>query len=84
MVTIVRFATEHESRLRRLCIKKQFLKNIAASGVDVEAFALQSIELGLDWVDLIYSAFVWKDSPEGYTYWENIANLKTRSPKCKK
>ena len=76
--TVVKFSPEHERRLRKLCIKKQFLKNIAATGVDVEEFALRSIELGLDWVDLIYSAFVWEDSPEGYTYWEGITGIKTR------
>lgn len=84
MVTIVRFAPDHDNRLRRLGIKKQFLRNIAATGKDVEAFALRSIERGLDWEDLIYRAFVWDDSPEGYTYWQGIADLKTRSPKCKK
>ncbi len=84
MVTIVRFAPEHERRLRRLCIKTAFLRNIAATGMDVEAFALRSIECGLDWEDLIDDAFVWDDSPEGYTYWKGIADLKTRSSKCKK
>jgi len=84
MVTIIKFAPDHDNRLRRLGIKKQFLRNIAAAGEDVEAFALRSIELGWDWEDLIYNAFVWKDSPEGLTYWSGIAHLKTRSPKCKK
>lgn len=84
MVTIVRFAPEHERRLRRLCIKTAFLRNIAATGADVEAFALRSIGYGLDWEGLIYNAFVWEASPEGYTYWQGIADLKTRSPKCKK
>jgi hypothetical protein len=83
MVTIVRFAPEHERRLRRLCVKNQFLRNIASRGTDVEAFALRSIALEWDWADLVYNAFVWEDSPEGHTYWDGIANLKTRSPKCK-
>ncbi len=75
---IIKFSPEHERRLRKLCIKKQFLKNIAAAGEDVEAFALRSIERGWDWKELIYNAFVWADSPEGFTYWEGIADLKTR------
>jgi hypothetical protein len=78
MATIVRFAPEHERRLRQLCIKKQFLKNIASTGMDVEVFALQSIELGWDWKELICMAFMWKDSPEGFTYWEGIAGIKTQ------
>ena len=76
----IKFSPEHERRLRKLCIKKQFLKNIATTW-DVEAFALLSIERGWAWEDLIYNAFVWEDSPEGYTYWEDIAIQRTRKKK---
>lgn len=83
MVTVVKFAPEHERRLRRLCIKTQFLKNIAAHGHDVESFALWSVNKNLEWNALILAAFTWSKSPEGADYWSGIANLKTRSPKCK-
>jgi len=76
--TIVRFAPEHERRLRKLCIKTAFLRNIAATGKEVEAFALWSIEHKWTWNQLIDFAFVWDDSPEGHTYWKGIADLKTR------
>lgn len=78
---VIRFSPEHERRLRRLCIKKQFLKNIAAYRHDVEDFALWSIENKIGWGSLINSAFLWSESPEGDDYWENIANLKTRKKK---
>lgn len=78
---VIRFSPEHERRLRRLCIKKQFLKNISAHGQDAEKFALLSIKRGDSWYDLINSAFFWLESPEGHDYWENIANLKTRKKK---
>lgn len=83
MVTVVKFAPEHERRLRRLCIKTQFLKNIAAHGHDVESYALWSIENKIGWNGLINSAFNWSESPEGADYWGGIAHLKTRSSKCK-
>jgi hypothetical protein len=78
---VIKFSPEHERRLRRLCIKTQFLKNIAAHGHDVENYALWSIENKIGWGGLINSAFIWSESPEGDAYWENIANIKTRKKK---
>lgn len=77
----IKFSPEHERRLRRLCIKKQFLNNITARGRDAEIYAQLSIKNGHSWYDLIKSAFIWIKSPEGHDYWENIANLKTRKKK---
>lgn len=78
---VIKFSPEHERRLRRLCIKKQFLDNITACGIDAELYARLSIKDGDSWYDLIKSAFIWLKSPEGHDYWENIANIKTRKKK---
>ena len=77
-VVTIKFPPDHDNRLRRLGIKKQFLRNIAAAGWDVEVFALRSIEHKWTWNQLIYFAFPWRQTPEGWEFWEGIANYKTR------
>ena len=79
--TVVKFSPDHERRLRKLCIKKRFLKNISLKGLNLEQFATMSIEHKWTWRQLIYFAFVWEASPEGYTYWKGIAGIKTRKKK---
>lgn len=76
---VIKFPPEHEDRLRRLCIKKQFMRNVAAHK-DLEKFAdwTRSIKDPLSWGEFIASAFLWRQTPEGRDFWKGIANYKTR------
>ena len=75
---VVKFPKEHEDRLRRLCIKKQFILNVATHK-DVEEFAELVRLLGpISWAAFIDLAFPWSGTPEGFEFWKGVANYKTR------
>lgn len=77
-VIVIKFPPEHEDRLRRLCIKKPFILNVAAHK-DVEEFAeLVRLLSPISWAMFIDLAFPWRSTPEGFEFWKGVANYKTR------
>ena len=77
--TVVKFPPDHDNRLRRLGIKKQFMRNVAAHK-DLEDYAYwtRSVRDPLSWGEFIAAAFPWRQTPEGWEFWKGIANYKTR------
>jgi len=67
------FKPEFEKKLKRLKIKTKFVRNLRNCKFVYTNLGLLNITN--DWEDFIRLAFKWSNSPEGFEYWDNIANL---------
>lgn len=65
------FKPEFEEKLKKLRIKRKFLKNWKAEKPTV---TLKGLDRCRDWRHFVSCAFIWKSTAEGFDYWKNIAN----------
>ena len=73
------FTPEFEARLKKLRIKKKFIRNIInyhSQKTEREIREFLSNGRDCNWWYFISSPFLWGDSPEGLQYWSKIANKK--------
>lgn len=75
--TIV-FKPEFEEKLKKLGIKKQFVKNYLKEdkweGADISlAYGQEQFNQAEDWYHFILWAFYWRNTPEGDSFWSLIS-----------
>lgn len=76
---IVKFKPEFESELKRLKVKKLFVNNILKVGLDNVYTTIPMREVNIlnsysDFNSFIYSAFIFRNTPEGDAFWSTIAD----------
>jgi hypothetical protein len=64
---------EFEAKLQNLGIKDKFLKNCRNPNYNINTYIKELNEVKT-WYDFITQSFCWKNTPEGFEYWQNIAN----------
>lgn len=69
------FNKEFDEKLISLGCKQQFLRNLNKHCVKNHLVLSEKINRLKQqiWFDFISNGFRWRDSPEGYDYWEKIA-----------
>lgn len=71
------FKPKFETKLRRLGVRSQFMKNIVreARGVKLNE-KLSFLKQQKEWDDFIAWAFTWENTPEGHDFWQKISLTK--------
>lgn len=69
------FSKEFDEKLISLGCKQQFLRNLNKHCVKNHLVLSEEINCLKEqiWFDFISNGFWWRDSPEGYDYWQKIA-----------
>jgi len=75
----LQFKPEFEAKLKELGIRKQFVKNLKTpkweeEDLNVLAQYKRTFINATTWNAFISYAFLWSATPEGSTFWNNIAN----------
>ena len=71
------FKPEFEKKLKRLGIKRKFIKNVKwdwQDTLDLES-ALKYLNTKKSWDELLIGSFYWDETEEGHDYWYNISKL---------
>jgi len=67
------FKSEFENKLKKLKIKTKFIKNLR--NYKRTYLTLERLNAIHNWEDFISLSFKWSSTPEGFEYWDNIANF---------
>ena len=69
---MIKIKEEFDQKLKKLGVKKKFVKNLKIQGVYREPY-IDHINNEPDFEQFVLAAFIWGGTPEGYDFWDKIA-----------
>lgn len=68
----IKFKPEFESELRRLQVKRKFVRNLRLEHT-INKKLINELDEEKDFENFIKAAIVWNKTPEGEAYWETVS-----------
>ena len=73
MIETIKFKPEYEKELIRLGVKTRFLRN-RIERCNESGKYIHAIDDLDTFQKFILNAFIWEDTPEGHSFWEQVSN----------